>query len=208
MVSHRASEGGSGGGRAKRGEVFVEIGQAGPLTDGMQSIFSHGIPEGALDTVAPAPGKYWVHTIVSDPSLCEDSFTSGAANLGREPLVVGQGGATAPLTLNLRDDCASLKVSLPQTVAGMAAGDETGYLVYVVPDREFTTDAPSSTLRAANGSSFTFHPLTPGSYHVYAFSAPVDLEYHNPDVLAGLHGQTVTLTPGETAELVLEVSSQ
>jgi hypothetical protein len=174
----------------------------------MQSAFAQGSGLGMIDTVAAAPGKYWVHTIVSDPSLCEDSFTSGAANLGREPLVVGQGGATAPMTLNLRDDCASLKVSLPQTVAGMVAGEEAGYLVYVVPDRDFTTDAPSSTLRPANGPSFTFQALRPGGYRVYVFSAPVDLEYHNRDVLAELHGQAVTLTPGETAELVLEVPSQ
>jgi hypothetical protein len=167
-------------------------------------MFAQGDPVRPIDTVPPAPGKYWVHTILANSTLCEDSFTAGSSNLGSEPLVVGLGGATAPLTLNLRDNCASLRVSLPSSVAGLAAGEEPGYLIYVVPDRDFTTDAPSTTLRAENGSSFTFQPLTPGSYHVYTFSAPVNLEYHNRDVLAGLHGQAVTLTPGETAELVLE----
>jgi hypothetical protein len=208
MIARSAQSSNASGGSGRPSEVFVEVSQAGPLTDGMQAMLAQGDPGKALDTVAPAPGKYWVHTIVADPALCEDSFTAGSSNLGREPLTVGLGGATAPLTLNLRDNCASLKVSLPSSQAGMAAGEEAAYLVYVVPDRDFTTDAPSNMLRAENGSSFTFQQLTPGGYHVYTFAEPVELEYHNREVLAGLHGQTVTLTPGETSELVLEVPAQ
>jgi hypothetical protein len=204
----RSSAGGSSVGPVAHSQVFVEVSQAGPLTDGMQTMFAQGEPGRALDTVAPMPGKYWVHTIIADLNFCEDSFTAGSANLGREPLVVGLGGATAPMTLNLRDNCASLKVSLPSSQAGMAAGEEAGYLVYVIPDRDFTTDAPSNMLRADNGSSFTFQGLSPGNYHVYVFAQPVELEYHNREVLAGFHGQTVTLTPGETSELVLEVPAQ
>jgi hypothetical protein len=208
MVSRTGTQSGSSAGGGNHGNVFVEIGQAGPLTDGMQSVFAQGPGPGTLETMPPAPGKYWVHTIVADPSLCEDSFTAGGANLGREPLVVGPGGTTAPLTLSLRDDCASLKVSLPQSVAGMAAGEEIGYYVYVVPDRDFTTEAPVRTLRASTNSEFTFTGLTPGSYHVYAFSAPVDLEYHNRDALAALNGQAITLAAGDSGSLVLEVPAQ
>jgi hypothetical protein len=208
MIARSAQSSSGSGGSGRPSEVFVEVSQAGPLTDGMQAMFAQGDPVKALDTVAPARGKYWVHTIVADLTLCEDSFTAGSSNLGREPLVVGVGGATAPLTLNLRDNCSSLKVSLPSSQAGMAAGEEAGYLVYVVPDRDFTTDAPSNILRADNGPSFTFQQLTPGSYHIYTFAEPVELEYHNREALAGFHGQTVTLTPGETSELVLEVPAQ
>jgi hypothetical protein len=190
------------------GEVFVEISQAATLTDGMQTEFAKGSGPGALETSPPAPGKYWVHTVIADSALCEDSFTAGGASLGREPLVVGQSGATAPLTLTLRDDCASLKVSLPNNSAAMTAGEERGYVVYLVPDFDTTAEADSTDLRPSTTTSRTFVALRPGGYHVYTFAAPVNLEYRNRDVLAGLHGQAITLAPGDSAELTVEVPEQ
>ena len=201
----RTAQGGPSGVPGHNGEVFVEIAQAAPLNDGMQSVFAQGSGPGALDTVPPAPGKYWVHTIIADSSLCEDSFTAGSSNLGREPLIVGQGGSTAPLTLNLRDNCGALKVSLPAAAAGLNAGEEPSYTIYLVPDFDTTADAASQTLRASTNSSFTFTSLTPGSYHVYAFAAPVNLEYRNRDALAAYQGQAVTVAPGANADLVLEI---
>jgi hypothetical protein len=174
----------------------------------MQTELAKGSGPGALDTVPPSPGRYWVHTVIADSSLCEDSFTAGGGNLGREPLAVGQGGATASLTLTLRDDCASLKVTLPPSLAGMAVGEEPGYTVYLVPDFDSTSGGLSTPLRPSTNTSFTFNSLTPGSYHAYTFAAPVELEYHNRDVLAGLHGQAITLTPGDSASLTLEVPAQ
>jgi hypothetical protein len=190
------------------GEVFVEISQDGPLTDGMQTAFAQGSGPATLDTTPPSPGKYWVHTVVADGSLCEDSFTAGGSSLGREPLVVGQSGATAPLTLTLRDDCASLKVSLPPAAAGMTSGEEPGYTVYLVPDFDSTAGGVSTTLRASTNTSFTFNSLTPGSYHVYTFAAPVNLEYRNRDVLAGVHGEAIAVAPADSANLTLEVPAQ
>jgi hypothetical protein len=204
----RTSQGGNTGAPGHNGEVFVEISQAGPLNDGMQSVFAQGSGPGAIETVPPSPGKYWVHAIIADSSLCEDSFTAGTANLGREPLVVGQAGATAPLTLSLRDDCGTLKVSLPPSAEGMTAGEEQSYTVYLVPDFDTTANADSRTLRASTNGSFTFTSLTPGNYHVYAFTAPVNLEYRNRDVLAAHRGQAVTVAPGENANLILEVPAQ
>ncbi|HEY2861703.1 MAG TPA: carboxypeptidase regulatory-like domain-containing protein [Terracidiphilus sp.] len=190
------------------GEVFVEISPAGPLADGMQSMFAQGSGPGAIETNPPSPGRYWVHTIVADSTLCEGSFVAGAANLGREPLVVGQSGVTSQLTLTLRDDCASLTLSLPANASGLAAGEEPAYTVYVVPDFDFTTEAPSRTLRASTGPTATLNNLTPGSYRIYVFSAPVDLEYHNRESLAGFPSQSVTLAPGDTQSITLEVPAQ
>jgi hypothetical protein len=208
MVTRSAQSSSGAGAPGNHGEVFVEISQAGPLSDGMQAAYAQGSGPGALDTIPPSPGKYWVHTIIADSSLCEDSFTAGGANLGREPLVVGQGGATAPLTLSLRDDCGTLNVSLPPTAAAMTAGEEPSYTVYLVPDFDTTVGADSRTMRASTGASFTFNSLTPGNYHVYVFNAPVNLEYRNRDVLAGYHSQAVTVASGENAGLVLEVPAQ
>jgi hypothetical protein len=111
------------------------------------------------------------------------------------------------LTLTLRDDCASLKVSLPPDADVSAAGDEPYYTIYVVPDFDSTTDITPVVLRPSSGGSITLDGLTPGSYHVYAFASPVDLEYRNPEALAALPhpGQTVTLSPGAPSSLVVEV---
>ena len=194
-----------GGGR---NEVFVEVSQVGQLTDGMSSMLAEGPPSGTLDVMPPSPGRYWVHTVVGDPKLCEDSFTAGGANLGREPLVVGRGGSTAPLTLTLRDDCASLELTLPASAAGMSPGDEPEYTVYIVPDFDSTTGAQTRTFRASTMAEFVFNGLTPGSYHVYTFAAPVELEYQDRDALGALHGQGVTIEPGGTGKLELEVPAQ
>lgn len=188
-----------------RGETFIEISQAGPLTDGMNSVFAQGAGPGTLDTLPPAPGRYWLHSIVAQAGYCESSFTAGGANLGREPLLVGLGGLTAPLTLTLRDDCAQIKLNLPTAAAGMAAGEEPSYTVYLVPDFDFTVEANNATLRASTGGTVTFSSVTPGAYHVYTFAAPIDLEYHNPEALAAYPSQSITLAPGDTQTLTLEV---
>jgi hypothetical protein len=92
-------------------------------------------------------------------------------------------------------------------MAAMAPGEEPFYTVYVVPDFDSTADVEPLTLRASTGGALTLENLTPGSYHVYVFDAPVRLEYRNPSALAALPnpGQTVTLSPGVTSNLVLEV---
>jgi len=188
--------------------VYISATLAGQgVVDQAQGEFAQGPTQGMLETNPLAPGSYWLHTIVAERGLCESSFTAGGANMAREPFVVAPGGSTAPLTLTLRDDCASLKVSLPGENAGIVAGEEPAYTVYVVPDADLTTDAPVATLRASTGGVHVFNNLTPGSYHVYTFTAAVNLEYHNHDALAALPtpGQQITLSPGDTGSLVVEV---
>ncbi|HME58349.1 MAG TPA: hypothetical protein VKF63_08420, partial [Terracidiphilus sp.] len=127
-----------------------------------------------------------------------------------EPLVVGPAGVTAPLILTLRDDCASLALTLPTAGDSLAPGEERWYTVYVVPDFESTENTSPRPLRPTSGGTVTLEGLTPGSYHVYTFAAPVVLEYHNLAALAALPtpGQAVTLSPGTTSSLVLEVPAQ
>jgi hypothetical protein len=107
----------------------------------------------------------------------------------------------------LRDDCAQLTLSLPESV-GLSAGEEPYYTVYVVPDFDSTEDVVPQTLRPSTGGRITLTGLTPGNYHVYTFARPVALEYRNPAVLASLPGQAVALAPGAEAELAVEVTQQ
>jgi hypothetical protein len=163
-----------------------------------------------LETTFTPSGSYWADTTISQRGLCLASFTAGGANLAREPLTIGPAGVTAPLLLALRDDCASLTLSLPTAGAAQAPGEERWYTVYVVPDFESTENTVPQTLRPTSGGTVTLEGLTPGSYHVYTFAASVVLEYHNPAALAALPtpGQPVTLSAGTTTSLVLEVPAQ
>jgi hypothetical protein len=196
---------------SEQGGVYVALSQAGDsLTNGMVSLYANGSGPGQLETTFMPSGSYWAHTSITQHSLCLSSFTAGGANLAREPLVIGPAGVTAPLSLTLRDDCASLTLSLPAAGAALAPGEERWYTVYVVPDFESTENTTPQTLRPSSGGSVTLEGLTPGNYHVYTFAAPLVVEYHNPAALAALPtpGQAVTLSPGATTNLVLEVPAQ
>jgi hypothetical protein len=187
--------------------VIITLSQAGGwIGDGMVSAFAEGSASGPLETSFTPPGSYWAHTNLAQKGLCEASFTAGGASLAREPLFVGPSGLAAPLNLILRDDCASLTLSLPATLAGRVIGEEPFYTVYAVPDFDSTSDVVPQTLRPSTGGTVTLTGLTPGNYHVYAFDQPVALGYRNPEALAALPnpGQAVTLSPGTASNLVVE----
>ena len=193
----------------RQAPLVVMLSQAGGLiSDGMVTSFGEGYDTGPIETSADiGPGSYWVHTSIPERTLCEASFTAGGASLAREPLVLSLSGASAPLTLTLRDDCASLKISLPPTASVQPTGDEPNYTIYVVPDFDSTTDITPVVLRPSSGGTYILSGLTPGSYHVYTFSSPVQLEYRNPEAMHAFagRGQAITLDPGGSSSLVVEV---
>ncbi len=194
-------------GAVKPGPIVIMVSQAGGwITDGMVSSFAEGYATGPIETTATmSPGAYWVHTAIPQKGLCESSFTAGGASLAHEPLLLSLGGASAPLTLTLRDDCATLNLSLPPNVATPDTGEEPFYMVYVIPDFDSTADVTPITLRPSSGGTLTLTGLTPGPYHVYTLAAPAELEYRNPDALAALPSQAVSLTSVAATNLVVEV---
>ncbi len=198
-------------GNSEQSGIYVALSEAGEsLTNGMVSVYADGAGPGELKTTFMTSGSYWAHTSITQHGLCLASFTAGGANLAREPLVIGPAGVTAPLDLTLRDDCARLTLTLPTAGATLAPGEERWYTVYVVPDFESTENATPQILRPSSGGTVTLEGLTPGSYHVYTFAAPLVIEYHNPAALSALPtpGQAITLSPGTTSNLVLEVPVQ
>jgi hypothetical protein len=191
--------------------VFLTLTQTGGwIGDGMVSTFAVGSYAGPLNTSFAQPGTYWVHTNLADKQVCEGSLTSGGTNLAREPLTLGISGSSAPVTLNLRDDCAHLTLTLPAATAGSGTGEEPFYTVYVVPDFDTTEDVIVQTLRPSTGGKATLIGLTPGNYHVYVFAVPVALAYHDRATLNALPnaGQAINLGPSADASLVLEVPNQ
>jgi hypothetical protein len=193
------------------GTIEVLASQTGGwISDGLTTLYAQDMKPGPNPVAYLPPGTYWVRAATSASGFCEQSFTAGGTSLAREPAVIGLSNSPAPMELTLRDDCAKLTISLPQTVAAMLPGEEPFYTVYVVPDFDSTVDVTPLTLRPSTGGTLTLENLTPGSYHVYTFSAPVRLEYRNPAALAALStpGQTVTLSPDVTSNLVLEIPSR
>jgi hypothetical protein len=192
-------------------QVFLTLSQTGGwIGDGMMSTFAVGSYAGPLNTSFAQPGTYWVHANLPDKHVCEGSLTAGGSNLAREPLTLGISGSSAPVTLNLRDDCARLTLTLPATAAGSGTGEEPPYTIYMVPDFDSTVDVIPQTLRPSNGGKVTLEGLTPGSYHVYVFDKPVALAYHDRATMDALPnaGQTIDLAPLANANLVLEVPNR
>jgi hypothetical protein len=194
--------------QGKPGEIQVVLSPAGGgwIGEGMVSAYSSGHSPGPMEAAWLLPGPYWVHSHIGQKGLCEDSLTGGGANLAREPVILGLNGSVSPMTLTVRDDCAGLTLSLPQSLMTTAPGDEPFYTVYVVPDFDSTGDVVPVTLRPSTGGSATLEDLTPGSYRVYIFNATARLEYRDRSVLTALPnpGQAVTLSAGTTSKPVLE----
>lgn len=191
--------------------VFLTLSQAGGwIGDGMMNTFAMGPSTGPLNTSIAQPGTYWMHTNLADKHVCEGSLTAGGTNLAREPLTLGISSSTPPVTLNLRDDCARLSLTLQATAAGSGAGEEPSYAVYVVPDFDSTEDVIPQTLHPWAGGNTTLEGLTPGNYHVYVFDKPVALAYHDRAALDALPntGQAIELTPSANATLMLEVPNR
>ena len=208
IVRSALSQGQAGASQGRAGSARVMLSPAaGWIGQGMVSSYASGSVSGPMTAAYLAPGSYWAHTNIGQKGLCEQTFTAGGSNLAREPVVIGFTGSASPMTLTLRDDCARLTLSLPQSLMTMAPGEEPFYTVYVVPDFDSTVDLTPITLRPSTGGAMTLEDLTPGEYRVYAFHATARLEYRNPAALAAVadHGQTITLSPGTTGNLVLEV---
>jgi hypothetical protein len=147
------------------------------------------------------PGSYWVLTYANQGYVA--SITAGGTDLSHEPLVVGPGGTSAPIDIVLRNDTATLSVRLKD---GPAITDDASprAFIYLLPQFDLASVIPESgplsqTSQIAN--------LQPGTYRVIALDQAFDLEYRNPKALepyAG-KGQTITLEPGGTANVDLDV---
>jgi hypothetical protein len=161
------------------------------------------------------PGRYWVQTYANEGYVA--SITAGGTDLVRDPLVIGQGGTSAPIDILLRNDMARLSVRA-KNLSSVSENESSsggpfslhpplvaplGYL-YVIPQFDTPSVLPQSM--PLQQAAFTVN-LQPGTYRVLALDHPVDLEYRNPkamEVYAG-KGQTVTLEPNGTANLEVDV---
>jgi Carboxypeptidase regulatory-like domain len=159
----------------------------------------------AIDNVLP--GRYWVQTQVFQGYVT--SIDSGGADLAREPLTIGPGGASAPIEITLRNDVGVIQGQI-KSPSGAAAesqtmGERSQAYIWAIPLFSSTQQITQGFSQA--GNQFTISNLAPGSYRVLVFDAPQEIDYHTPEGLAKYtgKGQTVTVEAGGTANAQVEV---
>jgi hypothetical protein len=140
------------------------------------------------------------------------SATSGGVDLLHNPLVVGAGGASAPIEITLRDDTATLDGTvspLPPT-GGESDWYGGGVFVFCYPIESEVGRGAVQGVAGVDGK-FSMQNLPPGRYLVLAFPTPYqNLEYRNQEVLRQYEskGTLVTLEPGQKAEVKVSVLTE
>lgn len=164
----------------------------------------------SFDNVAEGKYKLDVQSLGTE---CLESAWYGNVNLSEDYLVVGPGGATQPLIINVRGDCASLRAKIAP-----GQNQASGFLV-IVPSSSFAEPkvwpimAQSSSPAGApfyGMSSFyvASATLSPGDYRVFAFTSLDGLEYANPDALRDYPSQSINLDPGQKLELTVKLTDR
>jgi hypothetical protein len=159
----------------------------------------------AIDNVLP--GRYWVQTQVFQGYVT--SIDSGGADLAREPLAVGPGGASAPIEITLRNDVGVIQgqIKSPTGTAAESPTMDERSQAYIWAIPLFSSTQQITQGFSQSGNQFTISNLAPGSYRVLAFDTPQEIDYHTPEGLTKYtgKGQTVTVEAGGTANIQVDL---
>jgi len=185
------------------GTIFanlISVDQPNIQTNGTQQ---QGDPP-VLSFVNVTPGKYKLD-VQGFGHECLESARYGGIDLTRDYLLVSAGGATQPLIINLRADCAGITAKL------RPADQQRPAVALVVPTSGIGEPKVLPIQAQPKQGMIYAWPnqavaLSPGSYQVYAFSTLDGLEYANRQVLRNYPSQNVTLGPGDKTEVTLELA--
>jgi hypothetical protein len=151
------------------------------------------------------PGRYWVQ--IGSVRGYAASVTSGGTDLLHEPLVVGQGGASSPIDVTMRDDAAELEGTVEDAMS--APGPPMPYaFVYCIPLPDGAGQFAVGNVSA--DGKFTLSGIAPGAYRVLAFRGqPADLEYRNQEAMRAheTKGHVIRLVGGQKQYVHLQISS-
>ena len=164
----------------------AHMGDSYPTQQDDKSLFQQVLP-GKYRTIVPQAGRE-----------CVDSITAGSVDLTRSMLTIIPGSQPPPIQLATTENCAG--------VIGKVQGNmkTTNGFVILIP--ESLAQEPLIMQSAVPDGSFTISGLAPGNYHAYAFSSIDDLEYANPDALAELSGESLSLHAGEQTSVTLKLN--
>ena len=161
------------------------------------------------------PGRYWVRTNSSVGFAL--SITYGGKDLQHQPLVVGVGGASAPIEIVMSDNGAEVEgfvegVAKPPADAGAlgqasrAISYESAAHVYLVPLSDSSGEFREAWV--SPDGTFTLQQVPPGTYRVLPFDHPQpELEYRDAEAMRAYEakGQVVRLVAGRKEQLRLQV---
>jgi hypothetical protein len=173
---------------------------------GMTHNENSGSPEWQLNV--NEPGRYWVKAEAWPPTYVS-SVTSGGVDLGSNPLVIVPGSTPPAVEVTLRDDGGTITGIIDSQTPGApnpnAAGESPQVWIYAIP--LFSTAAALRNVMPNSDGHFSFYAMAPGSYRVVACDAQQDIDFHSAEGLAAWagKGQTVTVDPGGTASVELDV---
>jgi hypothetical protein len=192
-----------GNGRPRSLELALRPDGTNVATVGLRNPTGKGNED--LAVVNAREGKYRVWVMPNHGYVA--SATSGGVDLLHKPLVVGAGGASAPIEITLRDDTATLDGTVaPIPPTGGEPNPYGGVSVFCFPI-ESEVGRLEQGFAGVDGK-FSIQNLPPGRYLVLAFSTPnQNLEYRNQEVLRQYEskGTIVTLEPGQKAEVKVSV---
>ena len=167
-----------------------------------------------LDNVVP--GRYWVLTYPYEGYV--STVTSGGSDLSRQPLIVGPGNSTAPIQVTLRNNTGQIQCTInaqpatepaPDAAApgatAAAAGEVKFVFLYAIPTTPTSSQIPQT--QGQGSEAATFSNLAPGTYRVVAYDRYQQINLSDPQQLAEIasRGQTVTVSPGATASIQLDL---
>lgn len=154
------------------------------------------------------PGAYWVRFHTSRGYV--QSITSNATDLLHHPLVVTS-GSPASIEVDMRDDTAQVSGAVSGVKTAVASTNQPLYgttaHVYFIPLPD-SAGAFQDSFAMPDGSFVS--TLPPGTYRVLAFArARSNLPYRDATAMRAYEdqGQVVTLVPGQTERLQLQLSS-
>ncbi|MDQ2843355.1 MAG: carboxypeptidase-like regulatory domain-containing protein [Acidobacteriota bacterium] len=128
---------------------------------------------------------------------CTGSIYYGTTDLAREPLTISADAPPQMLTVNLRNDCATLAVTVH------ADSRDTQGMLVVLADAPFME--PQLLGFQPNSASASVN-LSPGAYHIYALSDLNGIEYANPEAMRAYPSETVTLEPHAQKSIAVELT--
>lgn len=148
------------------------------------------------------PGRYRLRLNTSRGYVA--SATMGGIDLLHQPFEVGS-GSNIPIEITMRDDAASLDITVAPPSSETAAGSSQLWLYCVS-----LAGGPESFHEQAiwSGVKSTISGLAPGTYRVMAFSTPHNyLPYRDPEAMRAFEGkgQVIQLEAGQSASLQLQV---
>lgn len=154
------------------------------------------------------PGAYWVRFHTSRGYV--QSVSSNGTDLLHHPLVVTS-GSPASIEVDMRDDTAQVSGTISGVKTAGASANQPFYgttaHVYFIPLPD-SAGAFQDSFAMPDGAFFS--TLPPGTYRVLAFARPrSNLPYRDATAMRAYadQGQVVTLVPGQTERLQLQLSS-